>query len=115
MDAEKWFPNTPSMRGDATPDPVVVSDQTDRPLSVAERFYGRDATPEEVSAAVQASPGGPPAEYQFVIPQEFEHLGLTHDVEAQKSYSAEFRKMGLSQESVNSLINLHIRHNYGGK
>lgn len=114
MDPAKWFPNTPSMRGDTPPESVPVSDQTDRPLSVAERFYGRDTTPEEVAAAAQASPGGPPAEFKpFNVPEEFGHLGIMHDQESFDAFVPIARELGLSQDAAQRLVNFHLSRVYG--
>ncbi|WP_243320424.1 hypothetical protein [Geothrix sp. SG200] len=71
--------------------------------------------PSDTAKAMYPSMEGAPGEYRYEIPPEFEHLGLVHDLSAQDAFSAEFRKLGLTQSAVNELVGLHLRHHYGSK
>ncbi len=121
MDPAKWFPNSPALHGEAAPDPpaavapaVPQTDQVDRPLTMEERFYGKQATPQEVAASVQASPEGPPTEYKpFEVPEEFSHLGITHDQASFDAFVPIARELGLSQSAAQRLANLHLSRVYG--
>ncbi len=138
MDPAKWFPKSPELHGEAVPaapqgssanQPLTIAERfygrepepkpaaaAGRPLTMEERFYGRQPEAKAVSEAVQASPGGPPDTYQpFKVPAELRHLGLTHDEEGFKTFSTTAKELGLSQDAAQRLVDLHLHRTYGKK
>ena len=51
----------------------------------------------------------------FTVPEDLKHLNLAHDEPRFQEFSATARQMGLSQSKAQELVNLHLRHAYGGK
>jgi hypothetical protein len=61
------------------------------------------------------APEGPPEKYEFVVPEEFHHLGLTYDEPSHQEFSKIARSMGLSNARAQELVNFHLRRVYGKK
>ena len=51
----------------------------------------------------------------FTVPEDLKHLNLGHDEPRFQEFSATARQMGLSQAKAQELVNLHLRHAYGGR
>ncbi len=82
-----------------------------KPAPAAKNLPG----PKPAPIATRMYPVGVPAQYVFTVPNDLKHLGLVHDEESHKTFSDTARKMGLSQEKAQELVDLHLRKAYGGK
>jgi hypothetical protein len=87
---------TPAPPAPATAAPTPATPEKD----LASRLYG-ESVPDKYDL--------------FTVPEELKHLNLGHDEPRFQEFSATARQMGLSQAKAQELVNLHLRHAYGGK